>query len=100
MEAGKRLGIADLARIVALDEFETFARLAMEPGAFDYVAGGAGDELSLADNVAAWRRYQLRPRVLVDVADHRSVHHPPRGCRGDPRGGRADGRPRSGARRR
>ena len=58
----------DLSRIVALDEFEAFARLAMEPGAFDYVAGGAGDELSLADNVAAWRRYQLRPRVLVDVA--------------------------------
>jgi 4-hydroxymandelate oxidase len=58
----------DLSRIVALDEFEAVARLAMEPGAFDYVAGGAGDELSLADNVAAWRRYQLRPRVLVDVA--------------------------------
>ena len=58
----------DLERIVALREFEAFARLAMDPGAFDYVAGGAWDELSLADNEAAWRRFRLRPRVLVDVS--------------------------------
>ena len=32
-----------LDRIVALREFEAFARLAMDPGAFDYVAGGAWD---------------------------------------------------------
>jgi len=58
----------DLKRIVSLHEFESFARRAMEPAAFDYVAGGAWDELSLAENEAAWRRYQLRPRVLVDVS--------------------------------
>jgi 4-hydroxymandelate oxidase len=58
----------DLERIVALREFEAFARLAMDPGAFDYVAGGAWDELSLVDNEAAWRRFRLRPRVLVDVS--------------------------------
>jgi 4-hydroxymandelate oxidase len=58
----------DLARIVALHEFEAFARLAMEPGAFDYVAGGSWDELSLADNDASWRRLRLRPRILVDVS--------------------------------
>ena len=40
----------------------------MEPAAFDYVAGGAWDELSLHDNVAAWRRRRFRPRVLVDVS--------------------------------
>src|SRR4051812_21324044 len=50
-----------------LADFEATARLAMEPGAFDYVAGGAWDELTLADNEAAWRRRRLRPRVLVDV---------------------------------
>ena len=37
--------------------------------AFDYVAGGAWEELSLVDNEAAWRRYRLRPRVLVDVSE-------------------------------
>jgi 4-hydroxymandelate oxidase len=40
----------------------------MEPAAFDYVAGGGWDELTLADNIAAWRRQRLRPRVLADVS--------------------------------
>jgi 4-hydroxymandelate oxidase len=53
---------------LSLTEFEAIARERMHPGAFDYVAGGAWDELSLAENVAAWQRYRFRPRVLVDVA--------------------------------
>jgi 4-hydroxymandelate oxidase len=53
---------------LSLAEFEAIARERMHPGAFDYVAGGAWDEVSLADNVAAWQRYRFRPRVLVDVA--------------------------------
>ena len=59
---------ARLARVVTLADFEPLARLVMDPAAFDYVAGGAWDELSLADNEAAWRRRRLRPRVLVDVS--------------------------------
>lgn len=39
----------------------------MEPAAFDYYAGGAGDERTLAENQDAFRRLHLRPRVLVDV---------------------------------
>lgn len=58
----------DLAEIHGLAEFEPFARLAMTPGAFDYVAGGSWDEVTLAENEAAWRRRRLRPRVLVDVS--------------------------------
>ena len=57
-----------LASIVSLADFEPLARLAMEPAAFEYVAGGSWDELSLGDNEAAWRRRRLRPRVLVDVS--------------------------------
>jgi isopentenyl diphosphate isomerase/L-lactate dehydrogenase-like FMN-dependent dehydrogenase len=53
---------------VTLADFEPFARERMHPAAFDYVAGGAWDESSLAENEASWRRYRLRPRVLVDVA--------------------------------
>ena len=30
-----------------------------------YFAGGAGDEATLRDNVAAWGRWRLRPRVLA-----------------------------------
>lgn len=57
-----------LAGIVALREFEPLARAAMDPAAFDYVAGGAWDEITLAENEAAWRRRRLRPRVLVDAS--------------------------------
>jgi 4-hydroxymandelate oxidase len=57
----------DLARIHALADFEASARRAMDAAAFDYVAGGSWDEVSLAENLAAWRRYRVMPRVLVDV---------------------------------
>jgi 4-hydroxymandelate oxidase len=40
----------------------------MAPAAWDYVASGAWDEISLAENEAAWRAIRLVPRVLVDVA--------------------------------
>jgi 4-hydroxymandelate oxidase len=58
----------DLSAIVDVREFEAPARRAMEPAAWDYVAGGAWDEQSLAEAEAAWRRRRLRPRVLVDVS--------------------------------
>lgn len=57
-----------MAGIVSLAGFESLARLAMESAAFDYVAGGSWDELTLAENEAAWRRRSLRPRVLVNVS--------------------------------
>lgn len=55
--------------MVTLADFEAPARLALEPAAFDYIAGGAWDELSLRDNDDAWQRYRLRSRLLVDVAN-------------------------------
>jgi isopentenyl diphosphate isomerase/L-lactate dehydrogenase-like FMN-dependent dehydrogenase len=48
-------------------DYERLAAERLEPGAHGYYAGGAGDELTLRDNVEAFRRWQLRPRVLVDV---------------------------------
>ncbi len=53
---------------ITLADFEPLARAAMDPAAYDYVAGGAWDEQTLRDNVDAWRRRRLRPRVLVDVS--------------------------------
>ena len=47
--------------------FEEAARELLDPGAYGYFAGGAGDEWTLAENVDAFRRWRLRPRVLVDV---------------------------------
>jgi 4-hydroxymandelate oxidase len=57
----------ELDAIVRLADFETLARARMTPAAYDYVAGGAFDEVSLDENLAAWRRYRLLPRVLVDT---------------------------------
>ncbi len=56
------------ARRVNVDDFEEAARARLEPGAFGYFAGGAGDEHTLHGNSTAFERWQLRPRVLVDVA--------------------------------
>ena len=55
-------------RPITVSDFEPLAQSQMDPAAWDYYAGGAGDELALADNRAAWNRLRLRPRVLVDVS--------------------------------
>lgn len=75
-----RLTSDDLARVVSLAEFEALARDRMEPGAFDYVSRGSWDEITLAENEAAWRRRRFRPRVLVDV----STVHPATTVLGQP----------------
>ena len=54
---------------VNVADYERLAEAAMEPGAHGYFAGGAGDERTLRDNVAAFGRWQLRPRMLVDVGE-------------------------------
>jgi isopentenyl diphosphate isomerase/L-lactate dehydrogenase-like FMN-dependent dehydrogenase len=41
----------------------------LEPGPLGYFCGGAGDEVTLRDNVDAWQRWRLRPRVLTDVSE-------------------------------
>ncbi len=51
-----------------LDALEAAARDALTPNAWGYYSAGADDELTLSDNVAAWRRIRLRPRVLRDVS--------------------------------
>ena len=41
----------------------------MTPGARAYFNGGAGDEMTLRDNNAAWQRLAIHPRVLVGVGE-------------------------------
>jgi isopentenyl diphosphate isomerase/L-lactate dehydrogenase-like FMN-dependent dehydrogenase len=52
-----------------ITDFEARAADLMPEGAHGYYAGGAGDEITLRDNVAAWQRLALRPRVMVDCAE-------------------------------
>ncbi|MFM7320778.1 MAG: alpha-hydroxy acid oxidase [Armatimonadota bacterium] len=60
---------------INLDEYEAAARAHLPRMAFDYYAGGAEDESTLADNREAWRRLRLRPRVLVDVSTIDAATH-------------------------
>jgi 4-hydroxymandelate oxidase len=57
-----------VAESVNVWDYEELATERLEPGVHGYFAGGAGDERTLRDNVAAFSRHRLRPRVLVDVA--------------------------------
>jgi 4-hydroxymandelate oxidase len=61
------LSVAELDRIASLDDFEPIARAQMDRAAFDYIAGGAWDEISLRESAEAWRRKRFIPRVLTDV---------------------------------
>jgi 4-hydroxymandelate oxidase len=58
---------AVLERVVTLADFEPIARDRMAGPAFDYVAGGSWDEMTLAENELAWQRFRFVPRVLRDV---------------------------------
>jgi isopentenyl diphosphate isomerase/L-lactate dehydrogenase-like FMN-dependent dehydrogenase len=51
--------------LVNVSDFERVASEKLEAGVLGYFAGGAGDEATLRDNVAAWERWQLRPRMLA-----------------------------------
>jgi isopentenyl diphosphate isomerase/L-lactate dehydrogenase-like FMN-dependent dehydrogenase len=48
-------------------EYERLAEELLDSGALAYFAGGAGDEWTLQENIAAFNRWVLRPRMLVDV---------------------------------
>ncbi len=50
-------------------DYERLAEEKLDANAAAYFFGGAGDEVTLRDNVAAFERRRLRPRVLVDVSN-------------------------------
>ena len=52
-----------------IGELLAAAAAKVEPAVWCYFEGGAGDEVTLEENVAAFRRWQLRPRMLVDVGN-------------------------------
>jgi isopentenyl diphosphate isomerase/L-lactate dehydrogenase-like FMN-dependent dehydrogenase len=54
--------IDDLVNVV---DFERAADEKLDPGVAGYFFGGAGDEVTLAENAAAWSQWRLRPRVLA-----------------------------------
>eukprot|EP00062_Callorhinchus_milii_P019647 gi/632974423/ref/XP_007903670.1/ PREDICTED: hydroxyacid oxidase 1 [Callorhinchus milii] len=54
---------------VCLSDYEQYAQQVLPKAVFDYYCSGADDQQTLADNVAAFSRLCLRPRVLRDVSN-------------------------------
>lgn len=55
------------SRLLTLADYEAAARARFEPPVWDYVAGGAGQERTLAANLGAFDEVRLRPRMLSGV---------------------------------
>jgi L-lactate dehydrogenase (cytochrome) len=58
-----------LARCYDLDDLRRAARRRLPAPVFGYVDGGSDEELTLAANHAALRRWTFQPRVLQDVTE-------------------------------
>ena len=56
-----------LAAALSIADLRAIARRRLPRSVFEFIDGGAEDELTLADNRAAFERVRLRPRVLQDV---------------------------------
>jgi isopentenyl diphosphate isomerase/L-lactate dehydrogenase-like FMN-dependent dehydrogenase len=54
--------------LVNVADFERAAEEKLEAGVAGYFFGGAGDELTLGENVVAWGHWRLRPRVLAGLS--------------------------------
>ncbi len=53
--------------LITVADFARVAAEKLEPGVAGYFFGGAGDELTLGENVSAWQGWRLRPRVLAGL---------------------------------
>jgi L-lactate dehydrogenase (cytochrome) len=58
-----------LRKGVSVADLRSIARRRLPRGVFDYIDGGAEDELTLSSNSDAFRRLTFRPRVLRDVGE-------------------------------
>jgi 4-hydroxymandelate oxidase len=58
----------DLSKVLTVTELQAIAKERLDAGAYVYVAGGAGDERTMRDNIDALARWRFVPRVLVDTS--------------------------------
>lgn len=64
-----RLTKRRLAGSATVEDLRRIARRRLPRGVFDYIDGGAEDELTMRANSAAYRRLTFSPRVLRDMHD-------------------------------
>ena len=56
-------------QLLNIRDYERAAEERLDPATFGYIFGGAGDEWTMRENLAAFERWVLRPRMLVDVSE-------------------------------
>jgi 4-hydroxymandelate oxidase len=57
-----------VSQLLNVGDYLEAAAAKVDPALWCYFQGGAGDEVTLRANVASFRRWRLRPRMLVDVS--------------------------------
>ena len=55
--------------LISVADYEAAAEAVLVPGALGYYSGGAADEITMRDNLSAWARIAVRPRMLVGVGE-------------------------------
>jgi 4-hydroxymandelate oxidase len=55
--------------LICIADYEAAAEAALSRGAHGYFSGGAADEITMRDNLDAWARIAIRPRMLVGVGE-------------------------------
>ena len=56
-----------LHKVANVDDLRSLAKRRLPAGVFDYIDGGAEDEITLRNNVDAYRNVSFKPRVLRDM---------------------------------
>uniref|UniRef100_A0A2K6GFF1 Hydroxyacid oxidase 1 n=1 Tax=Propithecus coquereli TaxID=379532 RepID=A0A2K6GFF1_PROCO len=58
-----------LPRLLCINDYEQHAKSTLQKSIYDYYRSGANDQETLADNMAAFSRWKLYPRMLRNVAE-------------------------------
>src|SRR5690625_7196574 len=54
---------------VKFEKWKERAREVLEDGPYDYIVGGAGGEQTMKDNLEAFQRWKIIPRMLREVEE-------------------------------
>src|SRR5689334_10802097 len=64
----RRSAAPNLKDLHDIQDYQRAAKTVMAPMAWEYISGGAADEITLRWNHEACERIRLKPRALVDVS--------------------------------
>lgn len=59
----------NIGRLVSFNDFEFFAKKNLKREVFDFIQEGAGEELTVFNNLSSFRKYQIIPRMLKGIED-------------------------------